>query len=379
MLFDYETLRLIWWVLLGVLLIGFALTDGFDIGVAILLPFITKEDVERRVLINTIGPIWEGNQVWFILGGGAIFAAWPALYAVAFSGFYLAMLLVLLALILRPVAFKYRSKLDNPSWRNVWDYLLFISGIVPALIFGVAIGNVLQGVPFHFNAQLRSFYTGEFLNLLNPFALIAGLLSVTMLTMHGACFINLKTTANLKARSQQVVQNMAILSIIIFAGAGVYIYLTELIGYTINSEIPHDGPSNPLYKSVELIPMALFRNYKTYPLTTAIPFLSLISLVITALFKRSAKTALIFSGISISSIITTVGVSLYPFILPSSSHPAQSLVIWDSSSSQTTLFIMLLACIVFLPIIFAYTSWVYYVFRGKVTTEHITQNDKTSY
>lgn len=183
---DYETLRIIWWVLLGTLLIGFAVMDGFDLGVAIWLPWLAKTDIDRRVLINSIAPTWEGNQVWFILGGGAIFAAWPALYALSFSGFYLAMLIVLLALILRPVGFKYRSKLPNAAWRSFWDKALFIGGFVPALIFGVAIGNVLQGVPFHFDESLRVFYTGTFLQLLNPFALLCGLVSVVMLAMHGA-------------------------------------------------------------------------------------------------------------------------------------------------------------------------------------------------
>lgn len=379
MLIDYETLRLIWWVLLGVLLIGFALTDGFDMGVAILLPWISKQDIERRVLINSIGPVWEGNQVWFILGGGAIFAAWPALYAVAFSGFYLAMLLVLLALILRPVAFKYRSKLDNQSWRTIWDYMLFISGFVPALIFGVAMGNVMQGVPFHFDSQLRSFYTGEFLNLLNPLALIAGLLSVTMLTMHGACFINLKTQGSLNLRAQKIAIIMAILSFILFAGAWYYISATKLIGYTITQAVPHDGPSNPLYKSVELAHMALFNNYKLNPLICAAPTVAFLGLIMVCLFRRCSLVALIASGISISAIIATAGLSLFPFILPSSSHPSQSLIIWDSSSSHTTLFIMLIACVIFLPLILAYTSWVYYVFRGKVTPEQISLHDKTSY
>ncbi|MDQ0995893.1 cytochrome d oxidase subunit CydB [Phyllobacterium ifriqiyense] len=185
-LLDYETLRLIWWVLLGTLLIGFAVTDGFDLGIGTLLPFIAKNDMERRVVINTIGPIWEGNQVWLIVGGGVIFAAWPPLYAVSFSGFYLAMFVILAALIIRPVAFKYRSKRESLLWRSAWDWALFVGGFVPALIFGVAVGNVIQGVPFRFNNELRIFYEGSFFGLLNPFALLCGVLSVAMLVMHGS-------------------------------------------------------------------------------------------------------------------------------------------------------------------------------------------------
>ncbi|MEY9882872.1 cytochrome d oxidase subunit CydB [Bradyrhizobium sp. USDA 328] len=191
-MFDYESMRLIWWALLGILLIGIAVMDGFDFGVAILLPFVAKSDVERRIVINTVGPVWEGNQVWLILGGGAIFAAWPLLYATAFSGFYLAMFLVLAALILRPVAFKFRSKLDDVRWRATWDLAFFIAGLVPALIFGVAFGNVIVGVPFRFDDTLRMTYEGTLLGLLNPFALVCGLISVAMLTLHGANYLALK-------------------------------------------------------------------------------------------------------------------------------------------------------------------------------------------
>ena len=180
---EYEIFRVIWWAILGVLLIGIAVMDGFDLGAAMLMPFIGKTDNERRVVINTVGPVWEGNQVWLILGGGAIFAAWPMLYAVSFSGFYFAILLLLLSLILRPVGFKYRSKLTNPSWRGFWDWALFVGGLVPALVYGVAFGNVLQGVPFTFDDTLRMTYGGSLLALFNPFALLCGIISVTMLVM----------------------------------------------------------------------------------------------------------------------------------------------------------------------------------------------------
>jgi len=181
MILDYEVLKFIWWLLVGVLFIGFAVTDGMDMGVGTLLPFLSKKDEERRVIINTVGPHWDGNQVWLITAGGAIFAAWPAVYGAAFSGFYTAMLLVLFALFFRPVGFDYRSKIGDPSWRNAWDWGLFVGGAVPALIFGVAFGNLLQGVPFHLDDMLRAYYTGSFWGLLNPFALLAGVLSLAML------------------------------------------------------------------------------------------------------------------------------------------------------------------------------------------------------
>ncbi len=193
---DYETLRVLWWLLLGTLLIGFTLFDGYDLGVGALLPFVARKDEERRVLINLVGPTWEGNQVWLILGGGAIFAAWPALYAVSFSGFYLAMIAILLALILRPVGFKFRGKIKNPTWRSVWDWALFIGGSVPALIFGVAVGNVLRGVPFSLDDTLRPSYSGGFFGLLTPFPLVCGLVSLAMCATHGAVVIAMRTTGS---------------------------------------------------------------------------------------------------------------------------------------------------------------------------------------
>ncbi len=375
---DYETLRIIWWVLLGVLLIGFAVFDGFDLGVAMWLPWIAKNDMDRRILINSIGPTWEGNQVWFILGGGAIFAAWPALYALSFSGFYLAMLLVLLALILRPVGFKYRSKINHSAWRNFWDYALFVGGFVPSLIFGVAIGNVLQGVPFYYDDHLRPFYTGTFLSLLNPFALLCGVLSVLMLAMHGAFFLNVKTVGHLQSKAINAGKACAFLSVLLFIGAGVWLHY-GINGYSLTSLVPHDGPSNPLYKTAIKQADAWFDNYRHYPITLLAPLLGIIGPLLALTLARYAKIAFIFSGLSVIGIISTVGVSMFPFILPSSTNPGQSLIVWDSSSSQLTLFIMLIATGIFMPIILAYTTWVYRVLRGKITEETITHNKETAY
>ena len=375
---DYETLRVIWWVLLGVLLIGFAVMDGFDLGVAMWLPWLAKTDMERRVLINSIAPTWEGNQVWFILGGGAIFAAWPALYALSFSGFYLAMLLVLLALILRPVGFKYRSKLTNPTWRSCWDWALFISGFVPALIFGVAVGNVLQGVPFHFDSSLRSFYTGTFLGLLNPFGLLCGLLSVCMLAMHGAFFIQVKTEAPLQRRARIAGKICALISILLFISGGLWLY-TMVDGYSLTSILLHDGPSNPLYKTVIRHAPAWFSNYSLMPITMIAPLTGIIAALFAIVLANHAKTAFICSASSIIGIISTVGVSMFPFILPSSTNPEQSLMVWDSSSSQLTLFVMLVATVIFLPLILMYTAWAYRVLRGKVTEQTVHDNKESAY
>lgn len=372
---DYEVLRVLWWVLLGVLLIGFAIMDGFDLGVAIWLPSLPCSQTERRILINSIGPTWEGNQVWFILGGGAIFAAWPALYALSFSGFYFAMLLTLLALILRPVGFKYRSKVDNPTWRKLWDLALFLGGFVPALIFGVAIGNVLQGVPFHFDDTLRPFYTGTFIALLNPLGLWCGMLSVLMFAMHGAFFLVTKTEGSLQNRARRAAQRCSLLVVFFFAAAGVWLYYQT--GYSLLHDVPHDGPSNPLYKEVLREQHAWFANYKTWPWLMAAPILGLLLPILASLAtKAKAGLAFVFSSASLASIIGTVGISMFPFILPSSSNPGQSLILWDSSSSQLTLFIMLIATVIFFPLILAYTAWTYRVLRGKVTETSIKQNDQ---
>jgi len=375
---DYETLRIIWWILLGVLLIGFSVMDGFDLGVAMWLPWLAKTDMERRVLINSIAPTWEGNQVWFILGGGAIFAAWPALYALSFSGFYFAMLLILLALILRPVGFKYRSKLNNPLWRTFWDYALFVGGTVPSLVFGVAIGNVLQGVPFHFDENLRPFYTGSFFNLLNPFALLCGILSVLMLAMHGAFFLAVKTENHLQKRSITAGKICALLTLLVFIGGGFWLYYF-IDGYSLNSIVAHDGPSNPLYKTAIRQTGAWFSNYQNLPITVLAPAIGIFAAILAIITARYAKIAFVFSALSITGIITTVGVSMFPFILPSSLNPEQSLLVWDSSSSQLTLFIMLVATVIFLPIVLIYTAWVYRVLRGKMTEEIINKNQDTAY
>ena len=366
--FDYATLRLIWWLLLGVLLIGFAVMDGFDLGVGTLLPFVARTDAERRIVVNTIGPVWEGNQVWLILGGGAIFAAFPPLYAVSFSGFYLAMFLILFALILRPVGFKFRGKVENTRWKQTWDWALFIGGAVPALIFGVAVGNVLLGVPFHFTPELRPVYTGGFFALLTPFALLAGLVSVSLLVAHGAAMLVIKTDGPIANRAARYGSVAALAGALLFVGAGVWI-ATGIDGFRIESVVDGGLPSNPLHKQVMTAPGAWMENYQTMPWTMLAPLLGIAGALASAwlLRMRFGMSAFIASGVSIASVILTVGFAIFPFLLPSSSMPSAGLTLWDASSSRMTLWIMLLATIVFLPLVLAYTSWVYRVLRGKVT------------
>jgi cytochrome d ubiquinol oxidase subunit II len=372
----YEILRLIWWVVLGLLLIGIAVMDGFDLGTAILLPFVGRTDGERRVVINTVGPVWEGNQVWLILGGGAIFAAWPPLYAVAFSGFYFAMLLLLLALILRPVGFKYRSKLNDPRWRNFWDGALFVGGLVPALVFGVAFGNVLQGVPFRFDADLRMYYEGSFWALFNPFALLCGLVSVAMLTMHGGVWLAGKTRNLVQLRAQRAATFAGLATVVLFAIGGFWVQ--HLDGYAVQSAIDPNGPSNPVLKQVAQIPGALLKNYSAMPITMALPALGFAGPLLAAMMVRSGRLSALtwlLSALGIAGIIGTAGVSLFPILLPSSIDPNSSLAVWDASSSKLTLGVMTAVTGLFLPIIIIYTSWVYRVLRGPVTIDQISDEN----
>ncbi|MBX9710202.1 MAG: cytochrome d ubiquinol oxidase subunit II [Xanthobacteraceae bacterium] len=377
---DYEILRLLWWALLGTLLIGIAVMDGFDLGVAVLLPFVAKTDTERRIAINTVGPVWEGNQVWLILGGGAIFAAWPALYAAAFSGFYLAMFLVLAALILRPVAFKFRSKIEDRRWRNVWDWALFIAGLVPALIFGVAFGNVIIGAPFRFDDTLRMTYEGNLFGLLNPFSLLCGLVSVAMLVAHGGTYLTLKGSGMVASRAATAGRLASLLAIVLFVLAGLWVAY-GIDGYVITSTLAHDGPSNPLGKVVARQAGAWLNNYKIYPWTKVAPIIAIVALLFaSALIGTKRKgLAFIFSGLGVASIIATAGLSLFPFMLPSSLDPNASLTVWDSSSSRLTLMIMLVVTAIFLPIIIAYTSWVYRVLRGPVTADYVERSGSHLY
>ncbi len=376
---DYETLRLLWWLLLGVLVIGFAVMDGFDLGVGMLLPFVARTDIERRVLINTIAPVWEGNQVWLVLGVGAAFAAWPPLYAIVFSGFYMAVYLVLAALILRPVGFTFRGKVASPAWRALWDWALFAGGLVPAFALGVVFGNLLLGIPFHFDDSLRAFYTGSFFGLFTPFALLCGLLSVAMLVMHGGVYLALKTEGAIAARAVRAAVGAGWLLGALFLLA--YLLAGGLEGYLIAGDAVRDGPSNPLAKTVVREVGAWGRNFGAHPWMMAAPMLGFAgALAVTALLRWGlAGVAFVASSASVVGVIATAGFAMFPFLLPSSSDPGSSLTVWDASSSRMTLFIMLVAAAVFLPLIMAYTAWVFRVVRGKVTAAYVEDEGTDAY
>jgi cytochrome d ubiquinol oxidase subunit II len=378
---DYGTLRIIWWLLLGVLLIGFAVMDGYDLGVAMLLPFVARTDSERRVTINAIGPHWEGNQVWLILAGGAIFAAWPPLYAAAFSGFYIAMFLVLVTLILRPVGFDFRNKFSNATWRTFWDYALFAGGLVPSVVFGVAFGNLLQGVPFRIDDDLRIFYEGSGLwELLNPFGLLCGLVAAAMLATHGAIYLTLRTDSIVQARARRFAMAGALATILLFALGGLWVW-RGIDGYAITSAIVPDGPSNPLLKAVVREPGRWFANYGAHPWMTVAPILGLAGPLIALLCVSASRYALAFvaSAIGILGIIATAGLSMFPFLMPSDIAPAASLTVWDASSSRLTLFVMLLVTLIFLPIVVIYTAIAFRALRGMVTASMVEKDSHSLY
>lgn len=379
-MFDYEMLRFIWWALIGVLFIGFAVTDGFDMGVGALLPIIGKDDTERRIMINTIAPHWDGNQVWLITAAGALFAAWPTVYAVSFSGFYLAMMLVLFALYLRPVGFDYRSKIEDPRWRKTWDYLLFLGGFVPPLVIGIAFGNLLQGVPFNFDEYLRATYYGGFLGLLNPFALLTGIVGVSMFIMQGASWLQMKTEGELRVRAAGASQVAAVFVMVFFVLAGLLL-ANGVDGYVITSAIDHNGPSNPALKTVAVEAGAWLVNYQKYPITLLFPIAGLILpllVMIASRFHRSGF-AFLFSSLTVAMVILTCGAAMFPFLMPSSLDPNVSLTMWDSTASQGTLGVMTVVAAIFVPLILCYTIWTYYKMFGRLNRQHIENNSTSLY
>ncbi|WP_263769861.1 cytochrome d ubiquinol oxidase subunit II [Propionivibrio soli] len=376
---DYATLKLIWWLLVGVLLIGFTIMDGHDMGVGILLNFLGKDDTERRVMINTIAPHWDGNQVWFITAGGAIFAAWPFVYATAFSGMYWAFLLVLFALFFRPVGFEYRSKLPDPTWRKSWDWGLFAGSAVPALVFGVAFGNLFLGVPFRLDDTMRSYYSGSFWALLNPLALLFGVVSLSLITLQGATFLAHRTDGDLQDRGKKAAQIVAVVLLVAFSLGGLWV--SRIDGYVIQSIGDVGASINPLMKEVGRAPGAWFTNYGKHPVLWLVPALAYLGGIIVLLTIRAGLTLLAFIGSSLAcvSVILTAGIALFPFVLPSSEMPKASLTAWDATSSHFTLNVMLWVALIFTPIVVAYTGWAYRVMAGKVTRDFIVKNDKVVY
>jgi cytochrome d ubiquinol oxidase subunit II len=377
---DYATLKFLWWVLVLVLLVGFAVMDGFDMGVGALLPFVGRTDSERRVLINSVGPHWEGNQVWFITAGGAVFAAWPLVYATAFSGFYVAMLLVLWSLFFRPVGFDYRSKLTDPAWRKLWDWGLFVGGAVPPIVFGVAFGNLFEGIGFRFDNDMRSYFAGSFWDLFTPFALVSGIISLFMILFHGANYLVVRTEGTLQARAVRASQIFGSLLGLSFLLGGVWVS-RGVPGFRLTGGDEPGGVPNPLAKTVVREPGAWLHNFQAHPVLWAVPALVYLGIAMAVVSMRIGRPVLGFVGSSISQagVIVTAAVSLFPFVMPSKLDPISSLTVWDSVSSRLTLLLMFWAALLLTPVVIAYTGWCYRVMRGKITESTVRKEDHSLY
>jgi len=377
---DYETMRIIWWLFIGVVAIAFAVTEGFDFGVCTLLPLVGKTDTERRVIINTVGVTWEGNQVWLILLGGAIFAIWPAVYATLFSGLYVAMLLVLFALFFRPAGFDYRSKLPDPRWRNAWDWCLFLGGTLPPVMFGVLVGNLLLGLPFHLDQDLRAFYDGSFWGLLNPFALLCGVIGLALTTFHGALFLKCRSEGAIYQRSTVILNILGPVLLLLLAVATVWTLFG--IGRPEITQMPTgDAPSNPMNKNVIAVGATWLAHFLAHPWMLVAPVLGFIGLMMAWLFGKGDNrvVALLCSGLDMAGVLLTVGFGLFPFLLISVTDPRSSLTLYDASSSHTNLLWAFWITVVFLPIVLLYTRWVYKIIWGDITEQTILQDTHTLY
>lgn len=368
----YLILKVLWWLLLGVLLIGLATMVGMDMGVGAQLRFVGRTDIERRVAINTIAPHWDGNQVWFILGGGAIFAAFPLIYVTAFSGLYIVMLLLLWTMIMRPIGFEYRSKIDSPTWRSAWDWALVASGVVPMIVYGAGVGNMFVGVPFHFNWDLTSYYTGSFITLFNPFAVLCGVLSLSLALYMGAAMLVGRSEGAVAQRAKSVATVAVILAVVVFSVCGVWV--SQMQGYRLVHSVSPALAQTPLQQQVvELAAGAWLGNFHSYPILWIVPALGYVGMILGLLSLRAGRSTLAWwlGAIAWIGVIGTAGTALFPFLMPSSSMPNQSLTVWNSVSSQTTLTWMTGWTVVFVPIVLGYTSWAFHVMRGKVKADQV--------
>lgn len=371
----YVALKLLWWGLVGLLLTAVGVMIGMDMGVGTILRYVGRTDGERRIAVNVIAPHWDGNQVWFVLGGGAIFAAWPLVYATAFSGFYIVMLVLLWSMIVRPLGFEYRSKMPSERWRNTWDAMLFISGAVPMLIFGAAIGNVLQGVPYHFDWRLVSYYTGSFVHLFNPFALLCGLMSVCLAIYMGGTRLAGGATDPVGSRARKAAIVGGLVALVLFSIGGLWV--SALDGFQIVSAPGGAVPQTPLHQTIERVPGALLSNYWAQPALWLLPALVYVGLLLGVLALRAgyATFAWWLGALAWIGVIGTVGAAMFPFMMPSSTNPSHSLTVWNSGSTLLTLSWMLGFTLIFIPLIVWYTSWAFWVLRGKVDGKHVETSE----
>jgi len=363
----YVFLKVLWWLLLGILLMGLAIMVGMDMGVGTLLRFVGKNDAERRTVLNIVGPHWDGNQVWFILGGGAIFAAFPSLYATSFSVFYIVMILLLFSMIMRPVAFEYRSKVPAEKWRDTWDWAFLISGAVPMIVYGAAFGNILEGVGFHFGWDGQYYQTESFLSyLLNPFAILCGLLSLSLAIYQGAAMLMIRGTDPIYGRAKKIGSVAALVSVVLFVIGGFWV--SGMDGYVLHHADPAMPANISTPQDVTRVTGAWLHNYAAAPILWLIPVVAILAMLAGSLTMRANKPTLAwwFGAVAWIGVISTAGVSMFPFLMPSSDNPAQSITVWNGTGSAYNLVWMTIFSGIFVPTIIAYTTWCFRVMRGKV-------------
>lgn len=374
----YVILKVVWWALLGVLLMGLGVMVGMDMGIGVGLRWYGRSDGERRAVINMIAPHWDGNQVWFILGGGAVFAAWPTIYATAFSGLYVVMLVLLWSMIVRPLAFEYRSKLPSRRWREFWDWMLFVSGAVPMIVFGAAMGNMLEGVPFHFSWDMVSYYTGSFVDLFNPFADLCGLMALALALYQGSAMVMGRGEGVIRQRASRLLTWAGLTALGLFSVCGIWV--TQLSGYLVTGGDTPGGPAIPLHKTVKMESGLWLHNFIVYPFLWLLPFAVYAALLfgIAAARRGRPHVSWWLGATAWIGTLATLGAAMFPFMMPSSSDPNQSLTVWDASSSAVTLAWMLGFTVVFIPVVASYTSWAFWKMRGKVTPESV-EGDQHAY
>jgi cytochrome bd ubiquinol oxidase subunit II len=331
----------VWFLLIAVLWIGYFVLEGFDFGLGILLPFIGRSEKERRSLIAAIGPVWDGNEVWLLVAGGATFAAFPNWYATLFSGFYLALLLILVALIVRGVAFEYRSKRDDPRWRLVWDWAIFFGSIVPAVLWGVAFANIIAGVPIDKDME----FTGSFLTLINPFGLLGGLVTLTLFMTHGAAYIALKTEGVLRERANKL---------LVFTGLVAAVAAVAFLGWTEAKNMVTTSAAASVVAAVALLTAVLANRF------------------------RHEGWAFVGTGITIALAVAALFLNLYPNVMVSSTNAAYNLTVTNSSSTDYTLSIMTVTGVLFLPLVLLYQGFTYWVFRKRISGARVSDDPKAA-
>ncbi|MGH8111295.1 MAG: cytochrome d ubiquinol oxidase subunit II [Rhodanobacteraceae bacterium] len=376
----YAALKIVWWLVLGILFMAIGTMIGQDMGVGTSLRWLGRNDYERRAVLNMIGPHWDGNQVWFVLGGGALFAAFPTVYATLFSGLYIVMLILLWAMIVRPLGFEYRGKLQSENWRGWWDLALFISGFIPMLVFGTALGNAFLGFPFRFNDLMQSFYpTGfGFATLFNPFAvIICGLMAVALALYQGGAMVNLRGEGVIAERARRMLRVAAVAALVLFTVGG--IWLSQLTGYAPTGNVNPAMPANPLASMAQTGKGLWLANFFSHPALFIVPIIVYVALIagIAACGPRHQRFTWWCGAVAWIATVGSVGAAMFPMLAPSNANVNQSLTIWNSSSSLLTLTWMLGFSVVFIPLIVIYTSWAFRVMGGKVSAEEIKQRDKS--